>query len=67
MIDLHSHILPGLDDGSRNVAESLQMLEASARQGVKWMAATPHFTPRNKLPPSFFAAGVLRWMHCAAG
>lgn len=53
MIDLHSHILPGLDDGSRNVAESLQMLEASARQGVKWMAATPHFYATEQTPSQF--------------
>lgn len=45
MIDFHSHILPGIDDGSRNIKESLQMLNASARQGVTYMAATPHFIP----------------------
>lgn len=45
MIDFHSHILPGMDDGSRNVKESLQMLDASARQGITYIAATPHFIP----------------------
>lgn len=45
MIDFHSHILPGMDDGSKNIKESLQMLNASARQGITYMAATPHFIP----------------------
>lgn len=45
MVDLHSHVLPGMDDGSRSVEESLQMLRASAEQGVDLMAATPHFYP----------------------
>ena len=34
MIDLHSHILPRMDDGSRSTEESLQMLTALAAQGV---------------------------------
>lgn len=45
VIDFHSHILPEVDDGSRSVDESLQMLDASARQGITHMAATPHFHP----------------------
>lgn len=44
--DLHSHILPNMDDGSRSVEESLAMLRASAEQGVAGMAATPHYYPR---------------------
>ncbi len=43
MIDFHSHVLPGIDDGSRNVETSLKMLQKSAEQGVSVMAATPHF------------------------
>ncbi len=42
-IDIHSHILPGIDDGSRDVAESRQLLEMLSRQGVTVAAATPHF------------------------
>ncbi|MCC8048646.1 MAG: hypothetical protein LIO52_06065, partial [Oscillospiraceae bacterium] len=34
MIDFHSHILPKMDDGSRSVEESLELLCESARQGV---------------------------------
>lgn len=43
IIDFHSHILPGIDDGSRNPEMSRDMLRQSARQGVAVMAATPHF------------------------
>ncbi|ADY55804.1 PHP domain protein [Syntrophobotulus glycolicus DSM 8271] len=43
MIDYHSHILPCMDDGSRDTEESLQMLRLSAGQGVDTIIATPHF------------------------
>ncbi|MBQ5951084.1 MAG: capsular polysaccharide biosynthesis protein [Lachnospiraceae bacterium] len=43
MIDFHSHILPGIDDGSRDAAMTRAMLEMSAAQGVTHMVATPHF------------------------
>ncbi len=43
MIDVHSHVLPGIDDGSQSSEESRQLLEESARQGVTHIAATPHF------------------------
>lgn len=45
MIDLHTHILPNMDDGSRDAAQSHQMLEASAAQGVKRLVLSPHFYP----------------------
>ena len=43
MIDWHSHILPGMDDGSQNAEESLAMLSALRDQQVKIAVATPHF------------------------
>lgn len=43
IIDFHSHILPGIDDGSRNVEMSLNMLHMAAEQSVDIMVATPHF------------------------
>ena len=43
--DLHGHFLPGMDDGSGSVAESLQMLEMAAQQGIGQMFATPHYYP----------------------
>lgn len=41
--DFHSHILPSLDDGSDSVQTSVRMLELAAGQGIRHMAATPHF------------------------
>ena len=43
MIDWHSHILPEMDDGSRDTDESIAMLEALKHQGVDTVIATPHF------------------------
>lgn len=43
IIDFHSHVLPGIDDGSRDVSMSRQMLRLSAEQGVEVVNATPHF------------------------
>lgn len=41
--DLHGHFLPGMDDGSASVSESISMLELAAGQGVRQMFATPHY------------------------
>lgn len=42
MIDLHTHILPGIDDGVRTLAESVELARAAAADGVTVLAATPH-------------------------
>lgn len=42
MIDLHSHILPELDDGSQSLQDSLAMARMAVDSGVTAMAATPH-------------------------
>ncbi len=42
MIDLHSHILPGVDDGARSMEESLEMARIAERDGVEKIVATPH-------------------------
>ncbi len=43
MIDWHSHILPGMDDGSKDVQESLALLQMLSQQDVQTVVATPHF------------------------
>ena len=45
MIDLHSHILPGIDDGARDLAMSLDMARAWVADGVEVVACTPHILP----------------------
>jgi protein-tyrosine phosphatase len=42
VIDLHSHILPGLDDGARTIEESREIAERAAAEGIVVIAATPH-------------------------
>lgn len=42
MIDLHAHVLPGLDDGARTLDESAEILARAAQEGVTAVAATPH-------------------------
>ncbi len=42
MIDLHTHILPGLDDGANDLAESLAMAQVAHNDGIKTIVATPH-------------------------
>ena len=55
MVDFHSHILPAVDDGSRNAAESLAMLRCEAEQGIRHVVATPHFYIRHDRPEDFLA------------
>lgn len=53
MIDWHSHILPGIDDGSQNVTESSELLKMLSDQGVKTVVATPHFFANSDTIESF--------------
>lgn len=53
MIDLHSHILPGVDDGSKDVEMSRKMLEILSHQGVTAVVATPHFYAASDSPEAF--------------
>ncbi len=45
MIDIHSHILPGIDDGARDASVSLEMARAYVGQGVAHVMCTPHILP----------------------
>lgn len=50
MIDIHSHIIPGVDDGSPSLEESLAILKMAEEDGVKAMVATPHmFCPVSEI------------------
>ena len=55
MIDWHSHILPGIDDGSQSVEESVTMLRMLTEQGVNTVIATPHFLANNETVEDFLA------------
>jgi len=43
MIDLHSHVLHGIDDGPGSIEESLQLLASAVRNGIDTIVATPHY------------------------
>src|SRR5215208_1320585 len=45
MIDLHTHVLPGIDDGPADVDGSLELLAAAVEEGIATLAATPHVRP----------------------
>lgn len=53
IVDFHSHILPGIDDGSKSVEESLALLRMEAEQGITRVVATPHFYPQHDTPERF--------------
>lgn len=53
IVDFHSHILPGIDDGSSSLQESVELLKMEAQQGIKRVVATPHFYPRHDSPERF--------------
>ena len=44
-VDMHSHILPGLDDGSRNMEMSMRMMRIAWEEGIRTIIATPHNMP----------------------
>ena len=53
IVDFHTHILPCIDDGSRSIEQTAQMIEMEKSCGVKTVVATPHFYPDRDNPDSF--------------
>ena len=53
VIDFHSHILPGIDDGSGSVKQSIEMLQMEMTQGIEKIVATPHFYAKHDKPEKF--------------
>jgi protein-tyrosine phosphatase len=58
MIDLHSHILPGLDDGPADLEGSLALARAAVEQGTTTMVATPHIRDDHPFPLEAIQSGV---------
>ncbi len=48
MTDIHSHIIPFIDDGSKSAEESLKMLKEAINNGITDIIATPHYCPNRK-------------------
>ncbi len=54
MTDFHTHILPGIDDGSQNLEETRRLLAQEMQQGVDCILATPHFYAGRDTEEHFF-------------
>lgn len=70
MIDFHCHILPEMDDGSRNMEMSLEMLRLESEQGISTVVATPHFYAEQDSVGNFLKRrnhSLDRLMRAAAG
>ena len=67
VIDFHSHILPGIDDGSRSTEESVAMLKEAGRQGVDLMLATSHFYASRHRVENFLNRRQHAWDKLKAG
>lgn len=66
MVDFHCHILPGVDDGSKSVEESLQMLHLEQQQGVDAVILTPHFYADQTNPERFLEKREEAWQRLSA-
>jgi protein-tyrosine phosphatase len=53
MIDIHTHILPQIDDGSKDKKEALALISLLKKQGVTKIVLTPHFYPHLEKLPDF--------------
>jgi len=60
VIDLHCHVLPGIDDGPETIAGSLALARATLAAGVRTLVATPHVSWRYPNDASTIAAAVAR-------
>lgn len=49
IIDVHAHILPGIDDGARDMDESIRLILSAVEQGVDAIIATPHSSRRREI------------------
>ena len=58
LIDLHSHILPGLDDGARTMEEAIEIGRSAVADGIEAIAATPHVRDDYPTDPGTMEQGV---------
>jgi len=60
VIDIHTHVLPGLDDGAADLEESVALAEQAAADGVLTLVATPHIREDHDVPIAELAARAKR-------
>ena len=66
MIDLHCHILPGVDDGAKDISEAKSMLAMQQASGVESLCLTPHFYPEDKSIETFLMERESAWADLCA-
>ena len=66
MIDLHCHILPGIDDGAKSANEAKLMLAMQHASDVESVCLTPHFYPEDKSIETFLAERNRAWENLCA-
>ena len=64
--DIHTHILPGVDDGAQTMAESLEMLRNAVASDVEYLAVTPHYNPSEAVDPGYLRERFARLCDAAA-
>lgn len=64
IIDIHAHILPGIDDGAADRAESMKLLHMAYDQGIRTIIATPHYSRRQHTDEIRTAAAWLQEEAC---
>ena len=68
MIDLHTHVLPGLDDGAQSIEDSLALARAAHDAGTSLLVATPHVREDYPFDLGRIGEGVENMVdHAAAG
>ncbi len=67
MIDFHTHILPGMDDGSKDVHQSLEMLRMEQKMGIDTVFLTPHFYASQNSPETFLNRREEAWQRLQEG
>ncbi len=60
LIDIHTHVLPGVDDGARTIEEACRMIKKASEQGVQAVIATPHYSRRRETDGFAELAGILQ-------
>ncbi len=60
MIDIHCHILPRIDDGSKDMEQSVRMAEVAAKDGISAVIATPHFNDKYPTDPFIIKEKVIQ-------
>lgn len=66
LIDMHCHILPGIDDGAKNKLETIEMLKLMKEEGVVAIIATPHYRPGMFTPDMKEIQRRFQWTRKAA-